>query len=79
LRVFNNSDPGVSLQIVMKSCSGDDFTAIRGCAAISNKALKQALGILSRLFGSQRRAIGGYVVRMCEGRPIHDDVNCVHF
>jgi len=61
LHIFGNSNPGVALQIVMKSCSGDAFAAIRGCAAISDKAkaLKQALDILSRLFGSQRRAIGG--------------------
>ena len=63
LRIFGKSDPGVALQIVMKSCSGDALAAICGCAAVPDKAiaLKQVLDILSRLFGGQRRAIGGHV------------------
>ena len=28
---------------------------------------------MSRLFGGQRRAIGGRADRVCEGRPVHDD------
>ena len=30
--------------------------------------------LLSRLFSSHRKAIGGHVDRVCEGRPVHDDV-----
>ena len=75
-RIFGNSDPGVALQIVMKSCSGDALSAIRGCAAILDKAvaLKQALDILARLFGSQRSAIDGHIECVCEGRVVNDDV-----
>ena len=74
LRIFGNSDPGVALQIVTKSCSGDALSAIRGCAAIPDKAvaLKQALDILARLFGSQRSAIDGHIKRVCEGRVVDD-------
>ena len=51
LRIFGKSDSEVGLQIAMKSCSGDALAAIRGCTAVSDKAiaLKQAFDILSRL------------------------------
>ena len=76
LRIFSKSDPGVALEIVMKSRSGDALAAICGCAAVHDKAidLKQVLDVLSCLFGGQRRAIGGHVDRVCEGWPVHDDV-----
>ena len=76
LRIFGNSNPGVALQIVMKSCSGDALSAIRDCAAILDKAvaLKQALVILARLFGSQRSANDGHIECVCESRVVNDDV-----
>ena len=79
-RIFGKSDPGVALQIVMKSCSGDALAAICGCAAVPDKAiaLKQALEILPRLFDGQRKVIGGLVDRVCEGRPVHGDVKELH-
>ena len=51
------------LRIVVKSCSYDALAAIRGCAAVPDKAI-----------ALKRRAIGGHVDRVCEGRPVHDDV-----
>jgi len=66
LCIFGNSDPGVAIQIVIKSCSRDAFAAIHGCAVISDQALKQALDILSHLFGRQRRArFWSIMVQVC--------------
>ena len=47
LRIFGKSDPGVALQIGLKSYSGDVLAAIRGWTAVPDKtiALKQALDI----------------------------------
>ena len=74
LNIYRQTDPGHALQLLLQSTTGRARKLIENCIMLPpSEALKEALNLLYRSFGSPDVAIKAHLKRVCEGPPVGTD------
>ena len=74
LNIYRQTDPGHALQLLLQSTTGRARKLIENCIMLPpSEALKEALNLLYRSFGSPYVAIKAHLKRVCEGPPVGTD------
>ena len=74
LNIYRQTDRGHALQLLLQSTTGRARKLIENCIMLPpSEALKKALNLLYRSFGSPDVAIKAHLKRVCEGPPVGTD------
>ena len=74
LNIYRQTDPGHALQLLLQSTTGRARKLIENCIMLPpSEALKEALNLLYRSFGSPDVVIKAHLKRVCEGPPVGTD------
>ena len=71
LSIYEKSDPGHALYLLLKATDGQAHKLISSCVMLApERSLSEALHLLHKTFGSPQVAVWSFVESVCNGSPI---------